>query len=268
MDIFAPFMELEAIDMHAHLGFYAGFTSSEAMVFGAGTEEMMQRASDCNIKLTVASSLSALDPENGPAADVHAANEQMAREVEIHDKLRFYTVINPKLEGWEVHAEQMLSHPRCAGVKLHPRWNYWSVEEYGDRLFGFLHERKLLTLTHTGNAGNEPHRFIPFANRYSGVRLILAHIGHSEVGRFDAQVDAACTSEHRNVWADTSSMKSMAGRVIEHAVEQLGADRILFGTDSPLYFPAAQKARIAYARISDEAKHKIFVENATGLLAI
>ena len=261
------FMQFHAIDVHAHVGTYTGFEPHQARVFNAEADEVVQRARGCNIVKTVDSSLSAFDPAPDRPVDVDAANERARRDAEQHDELSFYTVVNPKLPRWEDHAHRMLEHPKCAGVKLHPRWNYWSVEEHGDRLFAFLSERNLLTLTHTGNAGNEPDRFIPFANRYPGVRLILAHIGHSETDTFDLQVEAVKKSTQGNVWADTSSAKSMLARVIEHAVDQLGADRVLFGTDTPLYSVAAQKARIAYADIPDEGKRMILYENAARLLA-
>ena len=261
------FMQFNAIDMHAHLGTYIGYAPAQARFLNAEADEIVQRARDCNIVKTVASDLGAFDPAPDRPVDVNAANERTRGDAEQHDELRFYTVVNPKLPGWEDHADRMLKHPKCVGVKLHPQWNFWSVEEHGDRLFAFLSERNLLTLTHTGNAGNEPDRFIPFANKYPGVRLILAHIGHSETNVFDLQVEAVKKSTEGNVWADTSSSRSMLARVIEHAVDQLGAERILFGTDTPLYFAATQKSRIAYASISDEAKRMILYENAAQLLA-
>ena len=97
-----------------------------------------------------------------------------------------------------------------------------------------------------------------------------AHVGGlaSETNVFDLQVEAVKKSTEGNVWADTSSSRSMLARVIEHAVDQLGAERILFGTDTPLYFAATQKSRIAYASISDEAKRMILHDNAAGLLGL
>jgi predicted TIM-barrel fold metal-dependent hydrolase len=45
--------------------------------------------------------------------------------------------------------------------------------------------------------------------------------------------------------------------MIERFVRELGAERVLFGSDIPLPEPAAALGRIAYARISEEAKRKI-----------
>jgi len=260
------FMRMPAIDVHAHCGTYDGYTPSAAILFNAEADEVVSRAAACAVTRTIVSEIGAFDPAPDRPADVDAANVRAREAAERFDVLRFYVVVNPKRPNWETATQSMLDHPRCAGVKLHPRWHYWSVEEHGDRVFSFLDERKLLTLTHTGNLGNEPQRFIPFANRFPDVKLILAHIGHSEDGTFDLQINAAKQATQGNVWADTSSSKSTAARLIEHAVDQIGADRVLFGSDSPLYFTAMQKARIAYALISDDAKRKILHDNAAELL--
>ena len=54
--------------------------------------------------------------------------------------------------------------------------------------------------------------------------------------------------------------------LIEWAVGEIGAARLLFGTDPPLYFTAFQRARIDYAEISLEQKRQILRDNAIKLL--
>ncbi|MEZ4507276.1 MAG: amidohydrolase family protein [Thermomicrobiales bacterium] len=54
--------------------------------------------------------------------------------------------------------------------------------------------------------------------------------------------------------------------LIEWAVEQIGHDRILFGTDTPLYWAGAQKGRIESAQVDDDAKQAILWDNAARLL--
>ena len=261
------FMEIPAIDVHGHCGAWGGYPELTAELLNASIDVVSQRALSCRIQLTLVSELSAFDPAPNRPADVNQANRSAAEGSEQYDNIQFYAVINPKNDGWQAKTDKLLEHPKCVGVKLHPRWNYWSIEEYGDELFGFLNERRLLTLTHTGNAGNEPERFIPFANKYHEVKLILAHIGHDDVDdQRDRQVRAVQMSTQGNVWTDTSSAKSVISRLIEYACDQIGADRILFGTDTPLYYAAMQKARIAYADISDENKRSILYGNASQLL--
>ena len=258
-----------AIDVHGHCGAYRGYDGLAAKLMNAPAEVVARRAAECAIGLTVVSELSAFDPSPEEKVDVDAANARAVSSVEPIDTLRFYAVLNPLSDGWETNTARLLQHPKCVGVKLHPRWNYWRVDEYGDRVFGFLNEHKALTLTHTGNEGNDPLEFVPFANKYSGLRMILAHIGHDEeLRRRDRQIEAVKRCTQGNVWADTSSSNSILARLIEFAVEEIGAERVLFGTDTPLYFAATHKARVAYAEISDEAKRKILHDNAAELLGI
>ncbi len=53
---------------------------------------------------------------------------------------------------------------------------------------------------------------------------------------------------------------------IEWAVKEVGAEKVLFGTDTPLYFSPMQRARIDNAEISDEEKILILRNNAIILL--
>ena len=73
-------------------------------------------------------------------------------------------------------------------------------------------------------------------------------------------------AENNNIYIDTSSAKSINSGLIEWAVSEVGPEKILFGTDTPLYFAASQKARIEYAEIDEEAKQIILFRNAAQLL--
>jgi predicted TIM-barrel fold metal-dependent hydrolase len=54
--------------------------------------------------------------------------------------------------------------------------------------------------------------------------------------------------------------------MIERFVREVGADRVLFGSDTPLLEPAAQLGRIAYAKIPEADKVKILGLNTKRLL--
>ena len=263
------FMSRPAIDLHAHFGIYPGYTDHQKTFASASAEELSSRARACSIVTSVISNMAAFDAAQDKPSDIPAANALAARAAEQNDNLRFYAVLSPRLDHWQEHIDSLLSHPKCAGVKLHPLWNFWDVDQYGDEVFGFLNQRKVLVSTHSGQSGTEPQRFIPWANKYPDMKLILAHIGNDTVNdRRDAQVNAVKAAKRNNVWADTSSSVSILARLIEYAVEQIGPERIVFGTDAPGYFSAAQKARIAYADIPATAKQKILYDNAASLLGL
>ena len=261
------FMNYPAIDVHGHCGQFRGYTDHLAAFLSAPPEEVSRRAAACAIEITLVSELGALSVPADDPDGVRAGNVRALKAAEEYDNLRFYAVVNPKQQGWEHATEQLLEHSRCAGVKLHPWWDKWDVDDQGERVFGFLQQRKVLTLTHTGHPGSEPERFVPWANRYPSLKLILAHMGNDVVDNTrDRQIKAVKKAHHGNLWVDTSSAMSITPRLIEYAVDQIGADRIVFGSDTPVYFAAMQKARIAYAEISDGAKQKILYENGAALL--
>ena len=56
--------------------------------------------------------------------------------------------------------------------------------------------------------------------------------------------------------------------LIEWAVKEIGAEHILYGTDSPLYFAPMQRARIDNAGISDREKRLILHDNAAAIFGL
>ena len=57
----------------------------------------------------------------------------------------------------------------------------------------------------------------------------------------------------------------VAPNLLEWAVERITADRILYGTDTPLCFAPMQRARIDFADMSEEDKCKILKYNAVAI---
>ncbi len=80
-------------------------------------------------------------------------------------------------------------------------------------------------------------------------------------GDLNPQVRAIQRSARHNIYVDTSSTSSLYSGLIEWAVQEVGAERILLGTDSPLYSAAMQRARIDSADI----KPLILRDNAARL---
>ena len=71
-----------------------------------------------------------------------------------------------------------------------------------------------------------------------------------------------------NLFIDTSSARSILPRLLEGAVEEVGADRLLYGTDTPVYYSAMQWARVVCTDLSESVKRKILRENAFELFGL
>lgn len=256
---------IPAIDVHGHYGTYVragGGNLSDSFCSGDASE-VVRRARNVNIVLTIVSPLSALLPRC--QADAVAGNIEAARVIAQTPGLKQYVVIDPRRAETYAQAEAMLTQPQCVGIKLHPEEHDYPIREHAQAIFEFAARYRAIVLTHSSERNSLASDFIPWANQFPEVRLILAHIGCGWDGDLTHQVRAIQKSRHGNVYADTSSARSIVPGLIEWAVREVGTDRVLFGTDSPLYHTGMQRTRIEQAEINDEARRLILRDNAVRL---
>lgn len=256
---------LPAIDVHGHYGRYlrAGEGALRDQLSSAHADEVVRRASDVNIVLTIVSPLKALLPRFH--GDAVAGNLEAARIVAETPGLKQYVVIDPRRQETYLQADEMLSQPQCVGIKIHPEEHGYPIREHAAEIFEFAARRRAVVLTHTSEQNSLAGDFIPWLDQFPEVKLILAHIGCGWDGDVTHQVRAIQRSRHGNVFADTSSASSILPGLIEWAVAEVGADRVLFGTDTPLYNTAMQRSRIDHADLSDADKRLILYDNALRL---
>jgi len=255
-----------AIDVHGHYGTYIRRGDESDSFCSRNAAEVVGRAHAVNIVLTIVSPLSALLPRF--QADAVAGNVEAARVVAQTPGLMQYVVIDPRCAKTYAQAEEMLAQPQCVGIKIHPEEHGYPIREHARPIFEFAARHRAVVLTHSSEQNSLAADFVPWANEFPEVRLILAHIGCGWDGDPTHQVRAIQQSRHGNVFADTSSAKSIAPGLVEWAVREVGVDRVLFGTDTPLHHAAMQRARIDHADLTDDAKRKILRENAIRLFRL
>ena len=152
------------------------------------------------------------------------------------------------------------------GIKLYPRFAPWDFSQQPwHPIYQFADERGLPVLIHTDASPNCQPRFLrEIAPLYPNATFVAGHSGNTSGARSQA---IAAAHAHSNVYLETCSTFRAPG-VIEQLVSEIGAERVLFGTDMPLMDPRAQLGKIITARISDDAKRRILGENARSLLGI
>jgi predicted TIM-barrel fold metal-dependent hydrolase len=229
----------------------------------APAEEVASRARRAGIAWTFVSPLSALLPRF--RGDAVAGNEEAAGIVPRTEGLRQYVVIDPRRPETYFQAERLLGERHCVGIKIHPEEHGYPIGRFAQPIFEFAARHGAVVLTHSSEQNSLAADFVPWADRFPEVRLILAHIGWGWDGDMTHQVRAVQQSRHGNLYADTSSSRSIVSNVIEWAVREIGAERVLFGTDTPLYHAATQRARIEHADLADAEKRLILRENAIRL---
>ena len=244
--------DLMAIDMHTHINHGSPYDTDTRIGYSADLDDLivMNRAAGIE-KMFACTFASVLSTQGIPEE-----NEYMHRLIDKVDCLYQWVVIDPRIEETLQQAERMLQHKKCVGIKLHPLYHGYFLEEYGDTVFSLASRFRAVVLIHVEK---EASYILPMADKYPDVTFIVAHLGG------EAYVDAVEFAKHNNVYTDTSGIASSNNLMVEYAYSRIGADRILFGTDT--YSAAFQRGRIEFALIPKEDKQKILRDNAQQLFA-
>lgn len=250
-----PLTDELIIDCHAHMGPHAQIDCSR----GKGSaEDMIQWMDQCGVSMVICC------PIQSCWHSAPAGNDEIARVVDEHpDRFVGYTGVNPRYGEAEVvgELEKHLLQGNHKGIKIHPANNDYRADGPDYRpMWEFANEHELPVLSHTwaGESQDEPAMFVPIAKEFPRVKVIL---GHSREPALEAAKQAD------NIYLDLC-LSVMPDGLIELMVNELGADRVLFGTDVSFFDGRAKIGQVAAARISDDDKRKIFGLNAERIFSI
>lgn len=143
-------------------------------------------------------------------------------------------------------------HPRGRLSYNSPKYDQWYA--YGDK-------HRLICLLHSSGGGflNEVR---DIAKRYPNISFLLAHTG----GDFQtARERLPIVREFDNVYLEITLTPVTYG-VIEYMVNEVGAERVIFGTDAPMRDPIPQFGWMCYSRCSDDELELMLGKNIKRLL--
>lgn len=113
---------------------------------------------------------------------------------------------------------------------------------------------------HTGTMGNAlPFQLLELAQRHKKIKFVMGHMGYS-----DFWYDVIPVMERaKNVYAETSHA---APDTVHALIEQIGADRIIFGSDVPVSSLEVEIGKIRLLDLDKKEQEKVFSRNARRLL--
>ena len=192
--------------------------------------------------------------------DYRVGNDRVADAVTaVPDRLVGFVVIDPHYPDLvEKELARFAEVKGMKGIKLHPSGHSYPTDGPNyEPAWEFADEHRLPILIHgdTVAMGN-------LAARYPNAAFLNAHSGFGYRG---AEACIAVAREHPNVYLDLTSTHINLG-LIEHIVDHIGPDQVLYGSDIPLYGLRYCVGSILFARISDDDKRKILGQNMQRLL--
>lgn len=214
-----------------------------------------------------------------PLADINAMCDELKRCVENYGffgailpnnaflSLEFANELKPLFEYANEHKLHFFIHPG------------WRHEEYPvldqrpndpDELLiargalGVQHDVSLamITLLYTDFLDQFPNMTVHMANLGGTFPMVVERMHHTVEARFpDAKLPSSSKS---NLFVDTSSL---GPRAIELAAEIYGADKLLVGTDTPIFSAETGLRAIRDTKLSADQKEQILRLNALKLLS-
>ncbi len=176
--------------------------------------------------------------------------------------------LHPDSDDLEADVQQILSLG-LRGVKLHPDIQRFKIDDYRClKIYELCERENLPILMHTGDNRydySNPNRLLPVLETYTSLTLIGAHLGGYSV--WDEAAEKL--SVLPNFYVDTSSSIPFLG--IEHAkqvIERYGVDRVLFGTDYPMFSQFSEISNLFSMGFSEEEYEKIFSLNVKKIFGL
>lgn len=240
-----PLTEDVVIDAHAHLGpyslFYIPDPDAAAMV------RVMDR---CGVTRTILSSHLAIQ------ADATKGNDATAAAVDAFpDRLAGYLVINP----WQdpiAEIERCAEDRRFVGIKLHPSLHQYPLSgpRYAPAFeLAAATGRPVLTHTWENSTYDRPSILGEVAARYPDVTILAGHAGAMQTGFLEA-IEVART--HPRVLLEICGSFN-SGRQITQMVDELGPDKVVYGSDFPFIDLRISIGRVVFAELSEEHRRAV-----------
>jgi predicted TIM-barrel fold metal-dependent hydrolase len=232
------------VDSHMHVGDFPMFNVS---MDGAGLlAEMRETGVDTGL---------VFHPDN-----------EMVRELVIAGPGVYGLVwANPRDPDVVTDTRRLLDEPgsRFRGVKLHPLLDgYHSDDPAVHPIIELLIERRLPALIYCGHPiFTLPWSIEELVRRYPEARIILGHMGHGNIIYINAAIDVA--ERNPNVYLETSGMPMHSK--IREAVERVGPDRVLYGSDTPFHHPSVELAKVRVSGLPTDLTDRVLGENGRAL---
>ena len=185
------------------------------------------------------------------------------------DRIKGYYCVNPLLGiSPEQIKKEFRENPGFVGLKFLPDYHRTALtDKVYEPAMQLANEYHMLVLSHTwgvsmnGESCNSADKVIGDLEKYPNITFIM---GHSIQGQVDDAIEIA--RKYPNAYLDLCDTCRLNG-VVEKMVREVGAEKVVFGTDAPMQTHLFQMGCVLGAKITDAEKKLILRDNALRILS-
>ena len=165
----------------------------------------------------------------------------------------------------EMSAEEIRKHHEKGGILVGELVHYMMGWNYShENLFSLLSYIRELDMVVSIHPTADFATLERIMENIPGLKLVLAHL--SGYGLYDKTLDFM--KKHETVYTDLSAHGTDFDGTVADAVNRIGSERILYGSDYPGYKSRPFIDIVLNAGIRDQEKENIFYNNAARLLQV
>lgn len=221
-------------------------------------EELIQRGTAAGISEYV------ILPVATKAAQVHSVNQFAVDQAKQHTVFHCFGTIHAATENMGEELDFIL-RSGLKGLKLHPDTQGFNTDD--ERLFPVYDylAGKIPVLVHCGDPRygfSRPERLRRVIKMFPKLQVIAAHLGGWSMFEtaYEQLRDTDCFLDI------SSSTMFLSKEQMRHYVDGYGAERLLFGTDFPLWDPVKEVQTFLSLPLTEREKEQIAWQNAQKIL--
>ncbi len=205
-------------------------------------------------------------PVSTKPAQTGRINDFMAGQVAAHPEFTGFGTVHAAMEGLTDEVRRIMELG-LRGLKIHPDFQEFAIDD--PRLFPVYEmiRGKLPVIYHMGDPRydySHPSRLRRVLELFPGLQVVAAHFGGYsmyETG-YEYLKDTACFFDI------SSSVMFMPEGVAEDYIRRYGAERMVFGSDFPLWNPQIEVQRFLNLKLTCTEQEQIAHKTAEHLLGI
>lgn len=201
------------------------------------------------------------------AKQVHNINTFLSEAAKAHPSFIGFGSIFPGMDGAEEELDRMLELG-LVGVKIHPDFQKLAIDEpHCIDTYRAIAKRGMPVLFHMGDNRydfSSPERLTNLLRQVPDLRVVAAHFGG-----WNAWQRSLRHIQPENVMYDTSSSLGMTDRdMILRLIETIGPERLMFGTDFPMWSPKEEIERFLSLGLDQQTNEAILYGNFMKFFAL
>lgn len=181
------------------------------------------------------------------------------------DKLVGYVWPDPRQKNARALTHKALNEWKFKGIKLHPLIHAFLPND--EAVYPIMEEArsaKLPVLIHSGHPPYSlPWSIGELAENFRDVTIVMLHMGHGHGVYIQAAINTA--RKYDNIYLETSGMPMHSK--IKEAVDLLGDNRVMYGSDFPFHDPSVEIGRVTASGLSSKQLERVFYGNAKEILS-